>query len=62
MTNPSPRLPRMLDIKQVAELANASAKTVRGWIKRGELHSHRLSKKYSVSEEDLMSYFGARRS
>ena len=61
MTKPSPRLQRMLKIKQVAERSDVSTKTVRRWIQRGEPHAHRLVKLLRVSEEDFMSFMAARR-
>ena len=55
------RLPRLLAVGEVAELLQVSSKTVRRWIERQELRTHRLGRQLRVSEEDLAAFLGQRR-
>jgi excisionase family DNA binding protein len=55
MTAPT-RLPRFLSVHEVHEQLGVSAKTVRRWIERGELHVHRLGRQLRISEEDLAAF------
>jgi excisionase family DNA binding protein len=55
------RLPRLLAVSEVAALLQVSPKTVRRWIERRELRTHRLGRQLRVSEEDLAAFLGQRR-
>ncbi len=55
------RFPRLLAVNEVAELLQVSSKTVRRWIERRELRTHRLGRQLRVSEEDLAAFLGQRR-
>ncbi len=57
----APRLPRLLAVSEVAELLRVSTKTVRRWIERQELRTHRLGRQLRVAEEDLAAFLGQRR-
>ena len=61
MTKAAPRLPRMLNVEQIAEQVGVSIKTVRRWIKRREVHCHRLGRTIRVSEEDLIAFLNRHR-
>ncbi len=52
---------RLLTVNEVAELLQVSSKTVRRWIERQELRTHRLGRQLRVSEEDLAAFLGQRR-
>ena len=55
------RLPRLLAVTDVAQLLQVSSKTVRRWIERRELRTHRLGRQLRVAEEDLAAFLGQRR-
>ena len=55
------RLPRLLAVGEVAELLQVSSKTVRRWIERQELRTHRLGRQLRVAEEDLTAFLAQRR-
>ncbi len=55
------RLPRLLAVNEVAQLLQVSTKTVRRWIERRELRTHRLGRQLRVAEEDLAAFLGQRR-
>jgi len=48
-------------VSEVAELLQVSTKTVRRWIERQELRTHRLGRQLRVAEEDLAAFLGQRR-
>ena len=52
---------RLLTVNEVAELLQVSSKTVRRWIERQELRTHRLGRQLRVAEEDLATFLGRRR-
>lgn len=62
MTLPPSRLPRLLALKDVAQMLQVSVKTVRRWIEQGELRIHTLGRQLRVSEEDLSAFINKRRS
>ena len=55
------RLPCLLAVSEVAELLQVSSKTVRRWIARQELRTHRLGRQLRMAEEDLAAFLGQRR-
>jgi excisionase family DNA binding protein len=61
MTKASSRLPRMLNVEQVALQVGVSIKTVRRWIEGRELHCHRLGRTIRVSEDDLIAFLNRHR-
>ncbi len=52
---------RLLTVNEVAGLLQVSTKTVRRWIERQELRTHRLGRQLRVAEEDLAAFLGQRR-
>ncbi len=48
-------------MSEVAGLLQVSTKTVRRWIERQELCTHRLGRQLRVAEEDLATFLGQRR-
>ena len=52
---------RLLTVNEVAELLQISSKTVRRWIDRQELRTHRLGRQLRVAEEDLTAFLAQRR-
>ena len=52
---------RLLMVNEVAELLQVSSKTVRRWIERQELRTHRLGRQLRVTEEDLAAFLAQRR-
>jgi excisionase family DNA binding protein len=55
------RLPRLLAVSEVAELLQVCSKTVRRWIARRELRTHRLGRQLRIAEEDLTAFLAQRR-
>lgn len=56
-----PRLPAFLSVDETRKVLGVSAKTVRRWIERGELHVHRLGRQIRISEEDLAAFVAQHR-
>jgi excisionase family DNA binding protein len=52
---------KLLTIGQVAEQCSVHARTVRRWIKSGELRAHRFGQLVRVSEGDLSEFLAAHR-
>ena len=46
----------LLTIKEVAGRCRVSTKTVRRWIKSGELPAYRLGRQWRISERDLRRF------
>lgn len=46
----------LLTVDEVAERLNVSTKTVRRWIKTGELPAYRLGRQIRISEKDLRRF------
>ena len=55
------RLSCLLAVSEVAALLQVSSKTVRRWIERQELRTHRLGRQLRVAEEDLTAFLAQRR-
>ena len=51
-----PGLPRLLELKEVAEQLRVSTKSVDRWIKRRELRSYKLGDRVLISMEDLLAF------
>lgn len=51
----------LLSIAQTAEICLVSEKTVRRWIKRGELVGHRLGRQWRITRNDLETFLKLRR-
>jgi|APSaa5957512535_1039671.scaffolds.fasta_scaffold396958_1 excisionase family DNA binding protein len=51
----------LLSIAQVAERLGISDKTVRRWIKSGDLIAHRLGAQWRISEADLSLFLQTHR-
>ena len=58
---PEDILPTLLTIGQVAEQLLVSTKTVRRWIKSGDLVAHRFGRQWRISESDLQTFIRTRR-
>jgi excisionase family DNA binding protein len=56
MTTMPCKLPRLFDVDEVAQQIGVSTRTVGRWIKRGELHVHRLGRQLRIAEDDLMLF------
>jgi excisionase family DNA binding protein len=52
---------RLFSINKTAERLDVSVRSVRRWIKAGELRSHRLGGQLRISEDDLQAYLARRR-
>ena len=50
----------LLTISEVAEVCRVSTRTVRRWIKRGEMAAHRLGRQVRISEKDLKIFLRER--
>jgi len=61
--NPSPEhsLPALLTIAQTAEQLQVSTKTIRRWIKSGDLIAHRFGHQWRISNTDLQTFIKMRR-
>ena len=55
------RLPLMFSPAELAERLGVSRKTILRRIKSGELPVHRLGGQLRISEDDALTYIGARR-
>lgn len=51
----------LLTIGNVAEHCQVSEKTVRRWIKRGELVAYRLGRQWRIGRDDLEKFLKLRR-
>lgn len=51
---------RLLTIQNVADRSQLNAKTVRRWIKSGELAAHKLGRQWRISERDLRKFLNER--
>ena len=56
MTNTTMRLPPIFSVDKTAQNLNASSKTVRRLIARGELPAHRVGSCLRITDEALRSY------
>jgi excisionase family DNA binding protein len=58
---PGHTLPPLLTISQTAEHLQVSTKTIRRWIKAGDLIAHRLGRQWRISHADLQAFIRMRR-
>ena len=58
---PKDTLPTLFTLDQTAEVLQVSTKTIRRWIKNGDLIAHRLGGQWRISETDLQSFIRMRR-
>lgn len=58
---PRTRLTVFLSARDVAAHLGVSTKTVRRWIKTGDLPAHRLGGQIRMAEEDVISFTALRR-
>lgn len=56
-----PRLRPLLTVEEVADHCQKNEKTVRRWIKAGELKAARIGREYRVSLEDLQAFLNEHR-
>jgi excisionase family DNA binding protein len=54
-------LPKYFTIKAVAEALNVDPRTVRRWIKNGDLVVHRMNGVVRVAEKDLRAFLALHR-
>lgn len=54
-------LERLYSLNRVAEVFDVNVRTVRRWVKAGELPVHRLGRQLRVSQQDLDNFLSARR-
>ncbi len=54
-------LERMYSLKRVAEILAVNVRTVRRWVKAGELPFYRLGRQLRVTPQDLDDFLSARR-
>jgi len=52
---------RFFTISQVAERLNVTTRTVRRWIKKGDLPLHRFGGVLRIAERDLLAFIALRR-
>ena len=62
-TNRGPQhtLPGLFTIEQTAEHLQVSTKTIRRWIKNGDLIAHRIGRQLRISDADLKVFIRMRR-
>ena len=58
---PTHTLPNLLTIGQTAEVLQVSTKTIRRWIKNGDLIAHRFGRQLRIGESDLQAFIRMRR-
>jgi len=56
-----PAIPALLTLDQTAQHLQVSTKTIRRWIKSGDLIAHRLGRQFRISEADLQIFIRTRR-
>ena len=56
-----PSLPFLLTLDETAKALKVSTKTVRRWIKSGDLTAHRFGHQWRISESDLQTFIRMRR-
>jgi excisionase family DNA binding protein len=56
MTAMPTRIPRLLSVKQAADIIGVSTRTVRRWIAAQELPFHRLGRQIRLAEHDLAAF------
>jgi len=60
-TTSEPTLPPLLTIEQTAKHVQVSDKTIRRWIKAGDLVAHRFGRQWRISSADLQTFIRMRR-
>jgi excisionase family DNA binding protein len=58
---PSPWIPRMIAVDELAESLGVCSRTVRRWIAHGDLHAHRLGRRILIAEQDAAAFVAAGR-
>jgi excisionase family DNA binding protein len=61
MTAMPNRIPRLLSVKQAADIVGVSTRTIRRWIDAKELPFHRLGRQIRFAEDDLAAFFAKNR-
>jgi excisionase family DNA binding protein len=61
MTSASSRMPRLVTIKAAAQQLCVSTKSIRRWIKRGDLCAHRVGRQWRIFEDDLLRFVQSNR-
>jgi excisionase family DNA binding protein len=55
------RSPRFLTVSEIADLLRVAERTVRRWIKVGDLVAHKIGGAVRISEADLETFLASRR-
>lgn len=58
---PEHAFPALMTIEQAAEHLQVSTKTIRRWIKSGDLVAHRFGHQWRISKSDLLAFIRMRR-
>ena len=58
---PTATLPPLFSIPEVAAWFKVSQKTVRRWIERGDLTTHKIGRQIRITEPDLLTFLRLRR-
>lgn len=61
MSKTPSRVPQFLSVRAVADRLAVSTKTIRRWIKRGDLRPHYFGGQVRISEDDVANFIAARR-
>jgi excisionase family DNA binding protein len=61
MTAVPTRIPRLLSVKQAADIVGVSTRTIRRWIDAKELPFHRLGRQIRIAEDDLTAFLAKNR-
>jgi excisionase family DNA binding protein len=61
MSSSKPSPPVVYTVVEIADLLKVSDKTVRRWIKAGDLIVHRLGHQLRITESDLAAFIRQRR-
>lgn len=61
MTAMPTRIPRLLSVKQTADIVGVSTRTIRRWIDARELPFHRLGRQIRIADDDLAAFLAKRK-
>ncbi len=61
MANPPTRLPQFFSVADIAHHVGVSTRTIKRWIKHGDLHAHRLGRQLRIAEDDVDAFIASRR-
>ena len=61
MATPNLRQTHFHKVSEIADQLHVSDKTVRRWIKRGELRVHQIGRQHRIASDDLIAFIAVRR-